>query len=72
MEIVVLIFGILAGGFCIAGSVFNWDFFFNARKAAALVKIFGRTGARIFYIILGMICIIGAIVFVATGGASAA
>ncbi len=70
MEIFILIFGILAGGFCIAGSVFNWDFFFNTRKASGVAKVFGRTGARIFYVIIGLICIIGAIAVVATGGVS--
>ncbi|MGN1105294.1 MAG: immunity 17 family protein [Huintestinicola sp.] len=45
---------LFAGGlFSIAGSFFNWDFFFNSRKARPFVKLIGRTGARIFYAILG-------------------
>lgn len=48
---------ILAGLFSIAGAVFNWDFYFNARKARTIVNIFGRNGARIFYAVLGLFII---------------
>ncbi len=67
MEIFVLIFGILAGGFCIAAAIFDWNFFFNARKAAPIVKIFGRNGARIFYGIMGLLFIVGGIWLAASG-----
>lgn len=45
------------GGFVLLAAILNWDFFFNARKAVIIVKIFGRNGARIFYGILGVIII---------------
>ncbi len=41
------------GCFSIAGAVFNWNWFMNSRRAAFLVKIMGRNGARVFYILLG-------------------
>lgn len=43
------IVGCLMALFCVAAAVFNWDFFFNNRKARPFVKILGRNGARIFY-----------------------
>ncbi len=46
------IFG--AGLFSIVASIFNWDWFFENRKARLFVSLFGRTGARVFYIILGL------------------
>lgn len=49
----------LVGGFCILSSVLNWDWFFNDRKARVIVAIFGRTGARIFYILMGTAIIVG-------------
>lgn len=42
---------------CILASIFNWDWFFNNRRAYIFVKIFGRNGARIFYVILAFVLI---------------
>lgn len=42
------------GVFAICASVFDWDFFMNHRKAQFFVNTIGRTGARIFYFILGV------------------
>lgn len=44
---------VAAGAFAMFCSAMNFDWFFNSRKAKMFVKIFGRTGARIFYVILG-------------------
>jgi len=44
---------ILIGGFCLAAAVADWDWFMNHYKARFFVKILGRTGARVFYGILG-------------------
>lgn len=44
-----------AGVFSILASIFNWDFFFENRKAEFFIKIFGRQGSRIFYIVLGLL-----------------
>ncbi len=43
----------LMGCFSIAGGIFNWNWYMNSRRAAFLVKIMGRNGARVFYILLG-------------------
>ena len=46
---------LVAGGiFAIAGAAFNWEWFMTARKARFIVAIAGRTGARIFYGVLGI------------------
>ncbi len=49
---VVILFACI-GCFSIAGAVANWNFFMQSSNAALFVKIFGRTGARIFYVFLG-------------------
>lgn len=65
-----MIYGILiclVAVYMIAGAYFNWDFFFESRKARPFVNIFGRNGARIFYgaigvfgFIIGIICMFSA------------
>jgi hypothetical protein len=50
-------FGIvfLAGGLiAIAGGLFNWDWFMDNQKAQVFVEKFGRSGARVFYCVLGL------------------
>ena len=45
----------IAGGlFAIAGAAFNWDWFMQDPKANVFVRLLGRTGARVFYIIVGV------------------
>lgn len=44
----------LVGAFTIGASLANWEFFFTNRKAKFFVNLFGRTGARIFYALLGL------------------
>jgi hypothetical protein len=52
-----------AGAFSICGGAFDWDWFMNSRKAQFWLKLFGRQGARMFYVILGVvIAAIGVIV----------
>jgi hypothetical protein len=46
------------GIFSIAGGVFDWDWFLGHWKSRLFLKLFGRRGARIFYIVLGL-CIAG-------------
>ena len=45
---------VAAGVFSICGAIFDWDWFINSRKARFFVSILGRTGARIFYGVLGV------------------
>ena len=46
-------FFIGAGTVALGGAVFEFNWFMNNRKAQALVRWFGRTGARVFYGLLG-------------------
>jgi len=53
-ELIVIIISIGGGAFTILASIFNWDFFFENRKAKFFIKIFGRKGSRVFYFLLGL------------------
>ncbi|HNT73574.1 MAG TPA: immunity 17 family protein [Anaerolineae bacterium] len=44
---------ILVGLFMLGGAIGNWDWFMNNRRARFVVAILSRTGARIFYGLLG-------------------
>lgn len=51
---------ILLGAFCLAGAVFNWDWFMGSGKARFFSRLFGsRSGGRMFYGLLG----IGLVIF---------
>ncbi len=52
MKSVGLIF-VAIGLFALCGAGFDWEWFMNHRKARFLTAIFGRTGTRIVYGILG-------------------
>ena len=58
-----LIYGIvilLAGLFSIVCAAFDFDWFMNNSRAKFFIKIFKRSGARVFYIVLGIVlCIMG-------------
>lgn len=51
------------GIFSICGAIFDWDWFMNKRKARFFVTAFARTGARIFYPLLGSGLIVLGILF---------
>jgi small neutral amino acid transporter SnatA (MarC family) len=44
----------LVGVFTIAGAVCDWDWFMESSRAQFFVNIFGRNGARAFYVLLGL------------------
>lgn len=46
-------FFIAIGAFSVSGAIFNWDWYMESRRARLLVKLITRTGARIFYALLG-------------------
>ena len=50
-------FAVLSVIVIILGAIFDWDFFFSHWKARRAVNFFGRNGARILYIVLGVIMI---------------
>lgn len=52
----------LAGITSLLAALLNWNWFFTARNAQLIVRNVGRTKARLFYGILGII-IIGMAVF---------
>ncbi len=65
MNTLMFVIIILAGVFSLLASVKNWDWYFNNRRARPFVRIFGRTGARIFYGLLGIfIIVVGVVAFV--------
>ena len=52
------IFGFLVGIFCIFCAYKDYNWFMNSSKARLFVKLFGRNGARLFYMGLGVFIII--------------
>ena len=42
-----------AGLYALLGSLLDWDVLLEHRKAQLFVRVLGRTGARIFYGLLG-------------------
>jgi uncharacterized membrane protein YidH (DUF202 family) len=58
---------IAVGLFSLGGGLFNWNWFMNTRRARALVRSIRPVGARVFYIVLGMI-VIAFGVFIAFNG----
>ncbi len=58
MKLLYTLLFVACGAFCIWGAASDNDFFMNSRKARFWVAIAGRNGARIFYIILGVVIIV--------------
>lgn len=52
---------VFAGLFCIWGAFMNFDWFMNSSRAWLVVKILGRGGARIFYMVLGAVIVVAGI-----------
>ncbi len=48
-------FLVLVGLFSFAGAVFDWEWFMTHSRAALFVRLFGRTGARLVYALLGIL-----------------
>ena len=49
------------GFFSVFCAVKDYNWFMNHRKAQFFVKLFGRNGARFFYILLGLVIMGGAV-----------
>ncbi len=47
----------LIGVFCICGAVCSWDWFFENSRSRFFIRMFGRTGARIAYGVLGVLIV---------------
>lgn len=54
---------VAAGAFSICGAAFDWDWFLNSYRARFFVAILGRTGARVFYGLLGLGFIVLGVLF---------
>ncbi|KAA6333106.1 hypothetical protein EZS27_018450 [termite gut metagenome] len=54
----------VTGIIAILASVFNWNWFFNAQNTRFIVRIMGRSRARLFYGTVG-IMLIGLFVYIA-------
>ncbi len=50
--------GLLGGIFAFFCAYKDYDWFMNSSKASWIVKLFGRNGARIFYMGLGVFIIV--------------
>ena len=65
----IIIFLGKAAAMCVFGLVtifcatMNYDWFVNHRRAAPFVALFGRDGARVFYIVFGIVIIVLALVY---------
>lgn len=52
----VLFYVMLALGILILfAAITNWEWYFKQRRAQVMIKLMGRTGARIFYALLGLL-----------------
>lgn len=67
MQILFVLLMLAAGVFCIFCAVKDYDFFMESSKAALFVKLFGRNGARVFYIILGIVILVAGLCFGVSG-----
>jgi hypothetical protein len=44
---------ILIGASAVLGGLFNWEWYFRLPEADRAVRLFGRGGARVFYVLIG-------------------
>ena len=62
MNIVVVAI-MLIGLVAIGGAVFEWGWFINNRRVRIFARVLGRTGARIFYGVVGSLLLIWGALF---------
>lgn len=61
-------FFVASGVFAFVSALSNWDWFMGHPRAALFVKLFGQTGARIAYALVGLTLIaIGAAIILFPG-----
>ena len=53
MQLLTLLLSIGAGMLSIAGGFMGWDWFLNHPRARPVVRLLGREGTRVFYVLLG-------------------
>ncbi len=52
--VIVSVFLLISGILCILAASLDWGWFFNCRKIRPYVILFGRGGARILYLLVGV------------------
>lgn len=52
-----------AGLTALLAALFNWEWFFTARNAQSVIRAVGRCRGRLFYGLLGLLCIGMAVYF---------
>jgi hypothetical protein len=55
MGVVLVSSGLLS----VFGGLIGWEWFLAHRKAAPIVALLGRSGARVFYVVIGVAVIVG-------------
>jgi small neutral amino acid transporter SnatA (MarC family) len=63
-------FLVVGGAFSFVGALKDWDFFFESRRAQRLVRIIGRKGAKVFYLVVGLLLLAGGLVMLLIGPAT--
>lgn len=58
MNIIMGIVLMLCGAFVVVCCVFNFEWYFNTRKARRFVNLVGRTAARIVYGVVGFLFVV--------------
>ena len=53
----VITLSVFAGLFSLAGAILDWEWFMTNYKAAVIVRILGRNGARLLYALLGLVLV---------------
>jgi hypothetical protein len=59
MDLVLGVALVASGLLSVFGGATGWEWFLEHRKAAPVVEFLGRTGARAFYVVLGLAVIAG-------------
>jgi hypothetical protein len=61
METIIYILVFIGGAITLIGAILNWESMYKNRRARIIVSSFGLTGARIFYGIIGLLLMGGAL-----------
>ncbi len=54
IQVLLVAFGV----FSILGAYFEWNFFYTSKKMQRIIRLIGKSGAKIFYIVIGAILFI--------------
>lgn len=59
---------LVIGLFAVVVGITNWDFFLNPKIGTTVVKIFGRFGTRVVYMLLGLLIFSAGVVSITVDG----